>query len=77
MYLKKYDLKANDAILADEKHMPMWVCGGATRSGETFLIDRYDDIVAHAKVSYVAGGAGQNAARAAAVSPSFKRLNSR
>jgi len=22
--LKKYELKANDAILADEKHMPMY-----------------------------------------------------
>jgi len=28
----------------------------------------YDDIVANAKVDYVAGGAAQNAARAAAVS---------
>ena len=24
--LKKYELKANDAILAEEKHMPMYVC---------------------------------------------------
>ncbi|ODN96575.1 adenosine kinase [Cryptococcus wingfieldii CBS 7118] len=47
-YLKKYDLKANDAILAEEKHMGI-----------------YDDIVANAKVTYVAGGAAQNAARAA------------
>jgi adenosine kinase len=23
--LKKYGLKSNDAILAEEKHMPMWV----------------------------------------------------
>jgi adenosine kinase len=51
-YLEKYGLKANDAILAEEKQMPI-----------------YDDIVANAKVDYVAGGAGQNAARAAAVSP--------
>ena len=43
-------MKANDAILAEEKHMPI-----------------YDDIVANAKVAYVAGGAAQNAARAAAV----------
>ncbi|ODN75185.1 hypothetical protein L202_06383 [Cryptococcus amylolentus CBS 6039] len=47
-YLKKYDLKSNDAILAEEKHMGI-----------------YDDIVANAKVTYVAGGAAQNAARAA------------
>jgi len=52
-YLEKYDLKANDAILAEEKHMPI-----------------YDDIVANAKVDYVAGGAAQNAARAAAVGSS-------
>jgi len=48
-YLEKYDLKSNDAILAEEKHMPI-----------------YDDIVANAKVTYVAGGAAQNAARGAA-----------
>lgn len=24
--LKKYDLKANDAILAEEKHIPMYSC---------------------------------------------------
>lgn len=48
-YLEKYGLKSNDAILAEEKHMPI-----------------YDDIVANAKVDYVAGGAAQNAARAAA-----------
>lgn len=48
-YLEKYDLKSNDAILAEDKHAPI-----------------YDDIVANAKVTYVAGGAAQNAARAAA-----------
>ncbi|KAG2069485.1 Ribokinase-like protein [Suillus decipiens] len=47
--LKKYDLKANDAILAEEKHMPI-----------------YDEIVNNYKVTYVAGGASQNAARGAA-----------
>ncbi|KAG2153589.1 Ribokinase-like protein [Suillus bovinus] len=46
--LKKYDLKANDAILAEEKHMSI-----------------YEEIVKH-KVTYVAGGASQNAARGAA-----------
>ncbi|CAD6577826.1 MAG: adenosine kinase [Tremellales sp. Tagirdzhanova-0007] len=48
-YLEKYGLKSNDAILAEEKHLPI-----------------YDDIVQNAEVSYVAGGAAQNAARAAA-----------
>lgn len=48
-YLAKYELKADDAILAEDKHMPI-----------------YDDIVANAEVTYVAGGAAQNAARAAA-----------
>ncbi|KAI0030442.1 Ribokinase-like protein [Vararia minispora EC-137] len=47
--LKKYDLKANDAILAEEKHMPI-----------------YEEIVKNYKITYVAGGAAQNAARGAA-----------
>ncbi|KAG1825247.1 Ribokinase-like protein [Suillus variegatus] len=47
--LKKYDLKANDAILAEEKHMSI-----------------YDELVKDYKVTYVAGGASQNAARGAA-----------
>ncbi|KAK7040208.1 adenosine kinase [Paramarasmius palmivorus] len=47
--LEKYGLKANDAILAEEKHMPI-----------------YDEIVKEHKVTYVAGGAAQNAARGAA-----------
>ncbi|KAI0076834.1 adenosine kinase [Panus rudis PR-1116 ss-1] len=47
--LKKYDLKANDAILAEERHLPI-----------------YDEIVKNYKVTYVAGGAAQNAARGAA-----------
>ncbi|OJA16888.1 hypothetical protein AZE42_08505 [Rhizopogon vesiculosus] len=47
--LKKYDLKANDAILAEEKHTPI-----------------YDELVKNYKVTYVAGGASQNAARGAA-----------
>ncbi|KIJ13768.1 hypothetical protein PAXINDRAFT_170090 [Paxillus involutus ATCC 200175] len=47
--LKKYDLKANDAILAEEKHMSI-----------------YDEIVKNPGVTYVAGGASQNAARGAA-----------
>lgn len=50
-YLEKYGLKSNDAILAEEKHMPI-----------------YEDIVANADVTYVAGGAAQNAARGASVS---------
>lgn len=47
--LKKYGLKADDAVLAEEKHMPM-----------------YDELVQDYPVTYVAGGASQNAARAAA-----------
>ncbi|TCD64749.1 adenosine kinase [Steccherinum ochraceum] len=47
--LKKYDLKSNDAILAEAKHAPL-----------------YEEIVREHKVTYVAGGAAQNAARAAA-----------
>jgi adenosine kinase len=47
--LEKYDLKANDAILAEEKHAPI-----------------YDELVSEHEVTYVAGGAAQNAARGAA-----------
>jgi adenosine kinase len=47
--LKKYDLKANDAILAEDKHSSI-----------------YEDVVKNHKVTYVAGGAAQNAARGAA-----------
>ncbi|KAI0789495.1 Ribokinase-like protein [Abortiporus biennis] len=47
--LKKYDLKSNDAILAEEKHAPI-----------------YEELVQKHKVTYVAGGASQNAARGAA-----------
>ncbi|KAH7335888.1 adenosine kinase [Rhizoctonia solani] len=47
--LEKYKLKANDAILAGEEHMPI-----------------YEEIVKDYKITYVAGGAAQNAARAAA-----------
>lgn len=49
--LEKYGLKANDAILAEEKHNPI-----------------YDEVVKvkDYKVTYVAGGAAQNAARGAA-----------
>lgn len=45
--LKKYDLKANDAILAEDKHMPI-----------------YEELV-KMPVTYVAGGAAQNAIRGA------------
>lgn len=47
--LEKYGLKSNDAILAEEKHSPI-----------------YDEIKRDYQVTYVAGGASQNAARGAA-----------
>ncbi|KAF9478076.1 adenosine kinase [Pholiota conissans] len=47
--LEKYGLKANDAILAEEKHAHI-----------------YEDLVSNYDVTYVAGGAAQNAARGAA-----------
>ncbi|KAG6817577.1 hypothetical protein H0H87_006954 [Tephrocybe sp. NHM501043] len=47
--LEKYSLNANDAILAELKHAPI-----------------YDELVKEHKVTYVAGGASQNAARGAA-----------
>ncbi|XP_037084087.1 adenosine kinase-like [Pollicipes pollicipes] len=47
-FLDKYGLKANNAILAEDQHMPL-----------------YDEMVSRFKVSYVAGGATQNALRTA------------
>lgn len=46
--LKKYGLKPNDAILAEEKHMPI-----------------YKEIADKYSITYIAGGASQNAARCA------------
>jgi len=46
--LKKYDLKANDAILVEDKHESI-----------------YDHVREKYEITYVAGGAAQNAARAA------------
>lgn len=48
-YLKKYELKPNDAILAEEKHMPIY----------QELVDNYQP------VKYIAGGATQNSIRVA------------
>ena len=48
-YLEKYGLKPNDAILAEEKHMPIY----------QELIDQYQP------VKYIAGGATQNSIRVA------------
>jgi adenosine kinase len=47
-FLEKYKLKANDAILAADEHVPM-----------------YHELVKDYKVDYIAGGATQNALRAA------------
>jgi len=47
--LEKYSLNANDAILAEPKHTPL-----------------YDELVNEHEITYVAGGAAQNAARGAA-----------
>ncbi len=70
--LKKYDLKSNDAILAEEKHAPMcvvsapsWVC----MSSRMLSNYSYGELVEKHEVTYVAGGASQNSARGAAVSP--------
>ncbi|CCE64802.1 hypothetical protein TPHA_0I03010 [Tetrapisispora phaffii CBS 4417] len=52
-YLKKYDLKANDAILVDAK------------SGDKKMAI-YDELASYPDVKYIAGGAGQNSARGAA-----------
>jgi adenosine kinase len=69
--LKKYDLKANDAILAEEKHLPLYVQRSSSYfplTNERASWNSYDEIVKEYKVTYVAGGASQNTARGAAVS---------
>lgn len=47
-YLDKYDLKENDAILVEDKHMPI-----------------FEEVVKLPNVTFIAGGAAQNAARGA------------
>lgn len=77
--LEKYGLKANDAILAEEKHAELCVEISLFHSNATFpfigstvISDlSYDELVRDYQVTYVAGGAAQNAARGAAVSPSM------
>jgi adenosine kinase len=67
--LKKYNLNPNDAILAEEKHLPMLdILSPILRTLLTFFFkNSYDEIVKEHQVVYVAGGAAQNAARGAAV----------
>jgi hypothetical protein len=74
--LKKYNLNANDAILAEKQHLPMSLHLLYSHAFVISLIyfcfilkNRYDEIVNERKVVYVAGGAAQNAARGAAVRP--------
>lgn len=72
--LKKYDLKANDAILAEEKHSSMYaelVFRSSNWNAKQEMCS-YDDVVKYYNVTYVAGGAAQNAARGAAVSSRTK-----
>lgn len=47
-YLSKYELKENDAILVEDKHMPI-----------------FNEVSALPDVTFIAGGAAQNAARGA------------
>lgn len=73
--LKKYDLQANNAILAEEKHQPVCVSTLFTMHDrhikwitDDWFHHSYEEIVKNYPVTYVAGGASQNAARGAAVS---------
>jgi len=69
--LTKYDLKANDAILAEEKHLPMWVHVIKSQQTCVYRGSSYGELVKNHKLVYVAGGAAQNAARGAAVCKSI------
>ena len=66
--LKKYKLNANDAILAGEEQAEMCVLQGFLSLFFLLILLSYDDLVQNYKLTYVAGGASQNAARGAAVS---------
>jgi len=69
--LKKYGLKADDAILAEEKHLGMYdlfFCVALTVKLIPCFHRSYDELVNEHQVTYLAGGAAQNAARGAAVS---------
>ena len=65
--LEKYNLRVDDGILAEERHLAMY---------EPFFLNpkliscvsSYDELVNEYQVTYLAGGAAQNAARGAAVS---------
>lgn len=65
--LEKYDLKADDAILAEEKHMPMYDPPFTFFIAVNILLCSYDELIKDFSITYVAGGASQNAARGAAV----------
>ena len=69
--LEKYGLKANDAILAGEKQAGMYRSFSFPCSFlmlMSCIVWSYDELVKEHQVTYVAGGAAQNAARGAAVS---------
>jgi len=63
-------LKADNAILAEEKHIGMYALAHCFSSFESKFIppSSYDELVNEYQVTYLAGGAAQNAARGAAVS---------
>lgn len=65
--LEKYSLNANDAILAEAKHAPMSVLLRWFETSYIHIEPSYNELVKEHKVTYVAGGAAQNAARGAAV----------
>ena len=67
--LEKYDLKVDDAILAEEKHIAMYGPFLFFLNPKLIsCISSYDELVNEYRVAYLAGGAAQNAARGAAVS---------
>lgn len=59
--LKKYDLKADNAIMAEEKHVPMY------GMMVVMITNSYEELMKDYDVTYIAGGAGQNTTRVAQV----------
>ena len=67
--LEKYDLKVDDAILAEEKHLAMYVSFLSFLNPKLISCNSsYGELVNEYRVTFLAGGAAQNAARGAAVS---------
>ena len=71
--LEKYELEPNGAILAGEKQSGMFVLFTFVSFFQVLIrLYSYEEVVRDYQVTYVAGGAAQNAARGAAVRACYR-----